>query len=517
MADEVSLLLREQPWTVRCLLARTRRLVAGLPTVWTAYLSGELDAEQVRVIDRIARRVAEPQTLAAIDEQVVEAAQTRPPKPLQTWLLRLVVALEPLQFEERHRKALAERRVTIVQGADGIGYVTGEVSAADAAAIDAMLATAARSLGADDPRTEQQRRSDCFADLLLGRLIYDQTDDEPDVDVAHLPARIEVRTDHPDGRRGLDPDSEPSDRPTPESAHDANAGVAGAADADLGRSVHQATAAVDADRVPANALGEDRENAGWLEVEDMDPDTGEFLGAHWQRMDSDGQPVGEPMDQPAVLPLPTWRLRKQRQVLRIGVVVPLTSLLDLDDTPGELADRSALIPAEELRQLISETLGPDNSGRDEVLFTRLLTDDGGRLLDVTELGRYPSRRLAEAIMIRAGTCRFPTCNVPADRCDLDHHEPWPHGPTSARNLDPLCRRHHRAKTFAWMASVRDGDAVDWTMPDDHRYRCADEPLTIGAAVCTGRNPANPHRSMLSSKRTDLDSPEESVELSKAFA
>jgi Domain of unknown function (DUF222) len=48
--------------------------------------------------------------------------------------------------------------------------VTGEVSAADAAAIDGMLAAAARSLGAADQRTEQQRRSDLFADLLLGRL-----------------------------------------------------------------------------------------------------------------------------------------------------------------------------------------------------------------------------------------------------------------------------------------------------------------------------------------------------------
>jgi hypothetical protein len=154
-------------------------------------------------------------------------------------------------------------------------------------------------------------------------------------------------------------------------------------------------------------------------------------------------------------------------------VVPLTSLLDLDDTPAELTDRSASIPAEDLRQLISETLGPDPTGHDEVLFTRLLTDQGGRLLDTTELGRHPSRRLAEAIMMRAGTCSFPTCCVPADRCDLDHHNPWPHGATSAANTDPLCRRHHRAKTFAWLASIRDGDTIDWTMPGDHRYRCID--------------------------------------------
>jgi hypothetical protein len=158
VADELAAMLREQPYQVRCLLARSRRLAADLPTVWEAFKCGELDAEQIRVIDRIARRVTEPSTLAALDEQAVDAAQTRSPKQLAVWLLRLVVQLEPLAFEQRHRRALAERRVTVIQGVDGLGYVTGEVSAADAAAIDGMLAAAARSLGAADPRTEQQRR-----------------------------------------------------------------------------------------------------------------------------------------------------------------------------------------------------------------------------------------------------------------------------------------------------------------------------------------------------------------------
>ena len=133
---------------MRCLLARTRRLATGLPTVWEAFRRGDVDAEQIRVIDRVARRVTEAATLAAIDDQVIDAAHTRTPKQLQVWLLRLVVRLEPLAFEQRHRRALAERRVTVVQGADGIGYVTGEVSAQDAAAIDGMLAATARSLGA---------------------------------------------------------------------------------------------------------------------------------------------------------------------------------------------------------------------------------------------------------------------------------------------------------------------------------------------------------------------------------
>jgi hypothetical protein len=220
-----------------------------------------------------------------------------------------------------------------------------------------------------------------------------------------------------------------------------------------------------------------------LEIEDIDPDTGELLGTHWQRLEPDGEPIDRPD--------PAWR-RDLRAPIRIGVVVPLSSLLGLDDTPAELADRSGLIPARHLRETIDAALDtatagdPADTGRDPVagrhdpvLFTRLLTDDGGRLLDTTELGRHPSRRLAEAIRIRAGSCAYPTCSVPADRCDADHHQPWPHGPTAADNLDPTCRRHHRGKTFAWLASTRDGDGVDWTMPDAHRYRCVDDPLPTG--------------------------------------
>ena len=415
VSDELSLLLRDQPYQVRCLLARTRRLADGLPTVWEAFRRGEVDAEQIRVIDRVARRVTEAATLAAIDDQAIEAAHTRTPKQLSVWLLRLVVRLEPLAFEQRHRRALAERRVTVLQGADGIGYVTGEVSAQDAAAIDGMLAATARSLGADDPRTDQQRRSDLFADLLLGRLRLDDTDND-----------VEEPNDE-----GVEP-----------------------------------VAAAESD---------------WLEVENIDLDTGELLGTQLQPIDADGQPIGEPVD--AVTHRPPGqaaKLVRRPRKIRIGVVVPLSSLLNDNDTPAELADRSGCIPGETLRQHIADTL--DSNRRDQVLFTRLLTDDGGRLLDTTELGRYASARLAEAITIRAGTCRFPTCTVPADRCDLDHHEPVPRGATSGTNQDPFCRRHHRGKTFAWLACIRDDHGVDWTMPDAEHYRCTDEPLPTGMAA-----------------------------------
>jgi uncharacterized protein DUF222 len=492
VADELALMLRDQPYAVRCLVARSRRMAAALPTVWEAFRHGDIDAEQMRVIDRVARRVTETATLAAIDEQAVEAADTRSPKQLQVWLLRLVVQLEPLAFAQRHRRALAERRVTVVQGADGIGYVTGEISAVDAAAIDALLAATSRSLGAEDPRTDQQRRADLFADLLLGRITFDdQRDsendeaDEPDerdeadgrdqADEDEADGRDQTDEDEADGRDQTDQADEAEEEEVEGHDESDDRGVAEAG----GVSAAQETE--DRDDVSREDAFAPAVDGGWLEVEDIDPDTGELLGTHLHRLNSDGETIGEPVDPTSKpMPWPRPRVIKRPRTIRIGVVVPLASLLDTGDAPGELADRSGFIPADILKNHISDALG-SNDG-DQVLFTRLLTDNGGRLLDVTELGRRPSRRLAEAINIRAGSCRFPTCTVPADRCDLDHHQPVPDGETSGRNMDPFCRRHHRGKTFAWLAAHRDDHGVDWTMPDAEHYRCIDEPLPTGRAA-----------------------------------
>ena len=43
----------------------------------------------------------------------------------------------------------------------------------------------------------------------------------------------------------------------------------------------------------------------------------------------------------------------------------------------------------------------------------------------------PSAELAEFVRMRDLYCRAPGCDVPADRCDIDHTIPYPNGPTHA--------------------------------------------------------------------------------------
>ncbi len=80
--------------------------------------------------------------------------------------------------------------------------------------------------------------------------------------------------------------------------------------------------------------------------------------------------------------------------------------------------------------------------------------------------RYrPSPALQRLIRLRDGHCRFPGCQINARSCDIDHVVAWPAGPTTARNLMCLCRRHHRIKQRpGWKVRLDTDGVVHWTDP-----------------------------------------------------
>jgi Domain of unknown function (DUF222) len=85
--------------------------------------------------------------------------------------------------------------------------------------------------------------------------------------------------------------------------------------------------------------------------------------------------------------------------------------------------------------------------------------------------RYrPSAELAEFVRMRDLYCRAPGCDVPADRCDIDHTIPYPMGPTHPSNLKCLCRTNHLMKTFGGWHDVQlpDGTVI-WTSPSGRKY------------------------------------------------
>ena len=89
----------------------------------------------------------------------------------------------------------------------------------------------------------------------------------------------------------------------------------------------------------------------------------------------------------------------------------------------------------------------------------------------------PTPQIRDFVAASYGTCTFPGCEVPAEKCDLDHIARYNHdapddgGPTDTRNLHPACRKHHQLKTLGWWDVTRAPDgAVMWTSIDDgHSY------------------------------------------------
>jgi hypothetical protein len=159
------------------------------------------------------------------------------------------------------------------------------------------------------------------------------------------------------------------------------------------------------------------------------------------------------------------RITPTRPVVR--VTIPATALLGLDDAPGDLAGFGP-IPAETARLIATDAT-----------WRRLLTDPvTGVLADYSTTAYQPGKSLRGAVEARDVTCTFPGCDTPADRCDLDHIQPFDHrkntkasdasgrGQTNAQNLHALCRKHHLLKTHAGWGIVRDPTTgiTTWTTP-----------------------------------------------------
>lgn len=147
--------------------------------------------------------------------------------------------------------------------------------------------------------------------------------------------------------------------------------------------------------------------------------------------------------------------RRQGRPARVQVTGGIKTLLGLADNPAELAGYGP-ISAEYFRELAAD-------GE----WHRFLTARGtGALIEIGTRKYRPSQALRDLLVGKHPECSFPGCGVPAERCDIDHAEPFEHGGvTDDRNCGPPCRRHHRCKTHdGWhLERHRDGSAT-WTSP-----------------------------------------------------
>jgi 5-methylcytosine-specific restriction endonuclease McrA len=75
----------------------------------------------------------------------------------------------------------------------------------------------------------------------------------------------------------------------------------------------------------------------------------------------------------------------------------------------------------------------------------MLTDPEGRFVSLSTKSYRPTDPIWRHVVAEQPTCAHPGCDRPSVECELDHIVEWPLGETSTTNLQPLCRRHHKAK------------------------------------------------------------------------
>jgi len=412
-AMEIALALTASTPTVQQQIARARRLQAEAPDAWDAWIAGDINEAKAHQISHALRKLERADSKRMLNLVVVAAARPRTPELLRRWLNRFIAWVEPDLADDRIRRSVEDRYVSVRPDLDGVSFLSACLPSLDATSVDLVLDALVGIAEPGDPRTRPQRRADALVDLLLGRI-----------------------------SNGWRPHAEPIGSPDP-----------------------------DRDPVVDEEPGQDWDEDDWaLPVSayrlDPTPDDDARAAAAVNSTDTD-------TDEPVIESRPpapaTAAGGGAPPRISIGVVVSIQSLFGFTDTPGELADGSAHLPADLIRGLAAQP---------GTLFHRLLTDPAGQLLDVAELGRFPSAKLAAAIRFRDPVCTNPICHTAAARCDLDHVIPWPQGPTAAPNLSPTCRRDHRAKTHAGFGTARTGDQVSWTTPTGHRYTNPADPLPV---------------------------------------
>ncbi|HYI32868.1 MAG TPA: DUF222 domain-containing protein [Glaciibacter sp.] len=160
----------------------------------------------------------------------------------------------------------------------------------------------------------------------------------------------------------------------------------------------------------------------------------------------------------------------------VQLTVPVMSLLGHSDEPAMLEGYGP-IDMDTARRLAGTAPS----------FTRILTHpETGCVLSVGKDHYKIPKDLRRWLRVRDETCRFPGCNRPAVRSDIDHGIDWQYGGATAHdNLAHLCAKHHAMKhNTAWRVIQQPDGTMDWLSPSRRRY--STEP-----AIRMGPAPSHP--------------------------
>ncbi|WP_345477051.1 HNH endonuclease signature motif containing protein [Nesterenkonia rhizosphaerae] len=421
-----------------------------LPKVWQAFMAGELDLVRVRKIVTAAAVLSDSDAtggaaaLSQFDDVAARCSAQKNLGQLRGWLNRVVAALSPDAFEQQCAQARESRCVRFFHRDDGMSEVWALLPTVAAAAIQKRLHQAAH------------------------------TPNQPD-------------QPNPTGQPNPgqpNPSSQPNRSEQTYPPHNAANGDAPAHDTNTSTSTSTGDDGSGSDATPSTAPELAALLASAVGFGVLQDDTSE--GADSSATSSGHEPADErTVAQREADILTAWLTGGTGSgpeagiSASIGLMIPWETVMGVSDEPGVSCDRQWAVPADQARALVADTgarrrwyslyygpppdnargpAGPDgpsgSDGPSESAGSGDWTADPlvpGDLLAAVYEGHDPPLALREVLAFRDGTCQEPGCSVAAERCDLDHHVPWPAGETRASNLQHLCRRHHRQKSHGHLS------------------------------------------------------------------
>ncbi|WP_426323687.1 DUF222 domain-containing protein [Microbacterium sp. E-13] len=155
---------------------------------------------------------------------------------------------------------------------------------------------------------------------------------------------------------------------------------------------------------------------------------------------------------------PSKSLRPVR--VNVTLTVPALTLLGQSDEPAVL-DGYGPVPLD-----VAMTLAAGATS-----WRRVLTHPVTGIRLVYDRTTYKTPAALRAWLAdRDGTCRFPSCDTPATRCETDHNHPWEYGGcTDHDNLAHLCKKHHRLRHHTRWTARLDDELLVWTSPTGREY------------------------------------------------
>lgn len=166
--DELAPVLRVSRGVAERRLRLAVALVRRLPATLLALEHGELDLAKAALVVELTEPLSDRQA-AQVEGDVLAGASTQTGPQLRQTLRRAVLRADPDGAQARHQHRLADRAVSIRPAEDGMANLVAYLAATDAEAIFHRISELARAGASGDTRTMDQRRTDVFVDVMLGR------------------------------------------------------------------------------------------------------------------------------------------------------------------------------------------------------------------------------------------------------------------------------------------------------------------------------------------------------------